>query len=409
MIEAVAFQKSSVANGKPATTTVVRHPRLDSIDLLRGMIMVLMALDHVRPFFLNSHFDPLDLSRTSPALFLTRWVTHFCAPNFVFLAGTGAFLYGTRVSTKCELAWFLLTRGLWIFVLEFTLVHLGWFFNFEYPILIGQVMWAIGLSMMALAGLVFFPTWAVTLIGIVLIAGHNALDVWIPVRDNVLPWPWIVLLRPGPVPLPGGLVLAVGYPVLPWLGVMAVGYGFGTIWLLDQSRRRPILFGMGLSIIAAFISVRFANQYGNPRPWESFDRTDLTVMSFVNCEKYPPSLAFLLMTLGAGILALAVFDRPAGPVGRVFITFGRVPLFYYLLHVPLIHFLAILTALFRYHDVTFLFSHPTVNLDRFPEGYGFDLAVVYLAWVVVVLCLYPPCVWFAGVKARHRDGWLSYL
>jgi uncharacterized membrane protein len=384
------------------------RPRLDAIDLLRGVVMVLMALDHTRDYFSHTPFDPTDLSQTNTALFLTRWMTHFCAPVFVFLAGTGAFLYGVRGKTRPQLAWFLFSRGLWLVVLEFTLVQLGWSFQLFPGRYLAQVIAAIGGSMIVLAALVFLPTWAVALTGVLLIAGHNALDGLPP--DIVARFPWLVgLLFLGPVPPPPSPTLVfIAYPLLPWLGVMAVGYGCGPLWLLDPGRRRRRLAGLGGALLLLFVLLRATNLYGDPRPWTLQQTNWFTLLSFVNCTKYPPSLLFVLMTLGPALLALAWFDRPAGPLGRWFVVFGRVPLFYYLLHVPVIHALALVVAWAQYGEVGFLLHHPAGSApDHAPPGYG--LPGVYVAWLVVVGLLYPVCWWFANVKRRRRDGWLSYL
>jgi uncharacterized membrane protein len=420
--------KPMTASVDGAVTAV--RTRLEAIDVLRGTVMVLMALDHVRDFFSDARFDPLDLSQTTAALFLTRWVTHFCAPVFVFLAGTGAFLYG-RGKTRPQLAWFLLSRGLWLVVLELTLVHLGWFFNFRYELIIGQVIWAIGWSMVMMAGLVFLPTWMVTAVGALLICSHNLLD---GIRPDALGWaseplvvhvganevgvpvswargPWMILLSGGLLePWPGFRFMAA-YPLLPWLGMMAVGYGFGRIWLFDRGRRRLWLIGLGAAVTALFLVLRARNRYGDPQQW-SLQSTDLfTVLDFLNCSKYPPSLLFVLMTLGPALLALAWFDRGTGMFGRPLAVFGRVPLFYYLLHVPLIHLAALVLAHAQYSNVEFVYQHPLVArfTGQLPDGYGYGLPVVYLIWLGVVLVLYLPCRWFAELKRRRRDVWLSYL
>jgi uncharacterized membrane protein len=409
MLELTAA-RAPAATRLPARIT----PRLDAIDLLRGVVMVLMALDHTRGFLSDARFNPVDLSQTTAALFLTRWVTHFCAPVFVFLAGTGAFLSATRGKTRPQLAWFLLTRGLWLVVLEFTLVHLGWFFNLEYRLLFGQVIWAIGCSMMLLAALVFLPAWAVTALGVALIACHNLFD---GVRaDSLGPfrWLWEVLhsgsFVEGPLELWPGSYLFVAYPVLPWLGVMAAGYGFGQLWLLDRGVRRWWLLGLGAGLTLLFVALRAVNRYGDPFPWTEQPGGLFTFFSFINCTKYPPSLLFLLMTLGPAIAALALFDRPAGPLGRVFVIFGRVPLFYYLLHAPLIHLVALGLAAARYGEVAFMFQNVAMAGPRqLPAGYGYGLPVVYLVWLGVVVMLYPVCRWFARLKSRRRAMWLGYL
>jgi uncharacterized membrane protein len=399
---------------RPATAAALpsraTQPRVEAIDLLRGLVMVLMALDHVRDFFSEARFNPTDLARTTPALFLTRWVTHFCAPVFVFLAGTGAFLHGSRGRTKPQLAWFLLSRGLWLVGLEFTLVHLGWFFNFNYHILIAQVIWAIGWSMVALAGLIFLPTWAVTTLGIAVVAGHNALDCVDPEALGSFRWLWVALCSGGIIPLAPEVVLYVAYPVLPWLGVMAAGYGFGALWLLDRDRRRRWLLGLGGALTLGFVVLRAANVYGDPNPWLLQSDAVFTFLAFLDCTKYPPSLLYVLMTLGPAVLALAWFDSSANRLGRPLVVFGRVPLFFYLLHVPLIHLAALAFARTQYGDVSFLLPHPLlIGPQGVPEGYGYGLPTVYFVTLGVVLTLYPLCRWFAEVKRRRREAWLSYF
>jgi uncharacterized membrane protein len=374
--------------------------------------MVVMALDHVREMLNDARFQfvPTDLSQTTRAHFLTRWVTHFCAPVFVFLAGTGAFLSGARGKSQSQLTRFLLTRGLWLVVLEFTLVQWGWSFNLHYDQLLGQVIWAIGWSMVLLAGLIWLPTWLIVALGVTVIAGHNLLDAIPPERQAEFGWPWFVFCRPGPVSQPPDRLFVVGYPILPWLGVMLAGYGFGAVWLLERPRRRRWLIGLGLGLTLSFLALRAINRYGDPNPWERQSTGLFTLLSFLNCQKYPPSLLFLLMTLGPSLLLLAWWDRGLGPLGRILVTFGRVPLFYYLLHVPLIHLIAIGLAFVRYGEVGFMFQNfYFVRPDQLPPGYGYSLPVVYAVWLSVVALLYPCCYWFAGLKRRYRTAWLSYL
>jgi uncharacterized membrane protein len=381
--------------------------RSAAIDLVRGLVMVLMALDHTRDFFSAVAYDPLDLSRTTPALFLTRWVTHFCAPVFVFLAGTGAFLYGAAGRTRGQLALFLLTRGLWLVLLEFTLVHLGWSFNLDYGLLIAQVIWAIGWSMVALAGAAFLPPWAVALLGAALVAGHNALDA---APQSAAAW-----LVPGQV-RPGFLLGAPGarpavlqaYPVLPWFGIMALGYGFGTVWQ-DGARRRRVTAWLGAAAVALFVALRWSGLYGDPQPWRAQATAPDAALAFLNCSKYPPSLQYALMTLGPALLALAAADRPPGVAGRVLVTYGRVPLFFYLLHVPLIHLAALGAAYARYGGAAFLLTHPIAGRAGFPPDYGYSLPVVYLATAAVLAALYPLCLWYGRLKREHPSIWFSLL
>jgi uncharacterized membrane protein len=376
--------------------------RLDSVDRLRGLVMVLMALDHVRGFFGHPSVDPLDLEHTNAALFLTRWISHLCAPTFIFLAGTGAYLAAHRGKTRAELSWFLLTRGLWIVLLGLTFVKFCWSFGLYVHNYNADVLWAIGWSMVVLAGLVFLPTWAVTAFGLALIAGHNLLD---PVPAETFgPFSdfWEILHRkemhrPTLVFFGGALNFDTQYPLIPWVGVMAVGYGFGALLLRGAAVRRKWLLGLGTGLCLGFLLLRAANVYGDPDPWTRQRDGLFTALSFLNCHKYPPSLLYLLMTLGPALLLLAAFERAPYLPGRPLLVFGRVPMFYYLIHLPLIHTLASVTALARY------------GAEQPPPDYGYSLPVVYGIWLGVLIVLYPFCRWFAGVKGRRRDAWLSYI
>ncbi len=401
------------------------RPRLDSIDLLRGLVMVIMALDHVRDYFSHSLFtnpptDPTDLDRTTVAMFLTRWVTHFCAPTFVFLAGTGAFLAGTRGKTKKELSWFLLTRGLWLVLLDLIVIRLEWTFNVDYPHEFGGVIWVIGWSMVVLSTLVYIPTSAVAVVGIALIAYHNLLDGKSAEEVSLPEWLWVILHKPGlftvlppfdlgPFAIPE-IQFITAYSLMPWLGVLTTGYAFGAMFLLDPSTRRRQLLGLGVALMLLFVAIRYTNSYGDSRPWSRQSDFPFTVFSFVNCQKYPPSVLFVLMTLGPAITALGLFQREWGTVGKFFIVFGRVPLFYYLLHIPLIHGLVVAVDYARYGKSPFLHEGPwSLRIENVPPDYGVALPTVYLIWIGVVLILFPLCWWFAGVKRRRREGWLSYL
>jgi len=391
------------------------RPRLESIDVVRGAIMVLMALDHVRDFFHHDAllFDPADLSRTSAALFFTRWVTHFCAPVFFFLAGTSAFLSFGRGKTKNDLARFLVSRGLWLVFLEVTVVRcLGWSFNFEFHEIGLLVIWALGWSMIFLAALIYLPTWAITVFALVMIAGHNLLDSVRPETFGALAWAWKLLHVPGEIVLSREHLLAVVYPFVPWVGVMAAGYVFGTWFKLERRGRRKRLFWLGLGLTTAFVVLRTINLYGDPNPWRTQERVLFTFLSFLNCEKYPPSLLYLLMTLGPVILLLALLDRDLSAFWRPLIVFGRVPLFFYLLHLPLMHGMAVGLSYLKYGRADWLFLGPAgipVFGAAYPPDYGYALPVVYLIWLLVVVILYPLCRWFARVKQERRAVWLSYL
>jgi uncharacterized membrane protein len=369
--------------------------------------MVVMVLDHIRDFLMNLRIDATDLAQTSVPLFFTRWVTHFCAPVFVFLAGVGAYLTLARGKTRRELALFLVTRGLWLMVLELTLVKLGWFFHLDYHLTIAQVIWVIGESMIVLAGLVFLPIPVVAAVGVVCIAGHNLFDHQLGKYLGAMGWTATVL-RPGAIEWLPGRRLIVAYPLIPWLGVMAAGYAFGPVLLRPRHSRRRTMVALGLACTLAFVVLRALNVYGDPKPWSPQPSPAFTLLSFLNCEKYPPSLLFLLMTLGPALILLAWFDREREPgaVGRRLVTFGRVPLFFYLLQWPVVHGLAIIVALLEGQPIAWFFTDAPFNP---PPGYGHGLPLVYLMWAVAIAVLYPACRWFAGVKRRRRDGWLSYL
>jgi uncharacterized membrane protein len=392
---------------RSGTLSGMMSPRLDSIDLLRGLVMVIMALDHARHYFTIVRFSPVNLDETTVAHFFTRWLTHVCAPAFVFLAGTGAFLFRSRGKTKAELAWFLLSRGVWLIVLELTVMRMGWQFSLDYSYAVGQTIWAIGWSMVVLSGLVFLPVSVTTVFGMALIAVHNAFDGVRPKMLGDWGWLWKILHSGGRVQIFDGYTLSAMYPLIPWIGVMAVGYGFGQLLLREEHQRRRVLWWLGGSITAAFVILRWLNVYGDPKPWGFHERPVFTVIDFLNCDKYPPSLLFLFMTLGPAIASIAMFEKWKGPVARFFIVFGRVPLFFYVLHIFLIHALAVLAA-----SITIGGPGSLVGSARplvLPEGYGFGLPVVYLVWIGVSLSLYPACVWYGGVKRRKKSVLLSYL
>ncbi len=387
------------------TADKAARPRLDSVDVVRGAVMVVMILDHVRDFFMNLQVSPTDIGRTTPALFFTRWITHFCAPTFVLMAGVGASLAGSRGMSRGELARFLLTRGIWLIALEETYVMACVFFAMP-RVVLATTLWAIGWSMIVLAGLVFLPRVAIGAFGLAMIAGHNLFD-GIRAEGNGL-WSilWHALHQQGFLTLPNGYGLMFLYPLVPWIGVMAAGYAMGPMLLLPHERRRPILLKLGLGLTAAFVALRALNVYGDPAPWAVQTSPTYTILSFLNCQKYPPSLLFLLMTLGPAITALGLLDRGAGRWAEPLRTFGRVPLFFYLLQWPVAHGLAFATAVLRGQPTDWMFRFPPFQA---PAGYGEGLPMVYAMWLVVVALLYLPCRWFAGVKRRHRWWWLSYL
>jgi uncharacterized membrane protein len=383
-----------------------RRSRIESVDLLRGMIMIVMALDHTRDFLGNGNLDPTNLPDTTTALFLTRWVTHFCAPVFFLLTGTGAFL-SLRSKSKPELSRFLFTRGLWLIFLELTVVRcLGWQFNFDYHLTLLGVLWALGWSMIVLSALVYLPTWAVTAFGLVLIATHNLFDA-VPWQNTL----WKLLHRPSFFELGPNHAVFDAYVLIPWIGVTAAGYGLGQIYRWPGERRKRFLLSLGVGVIAGFILLRWTNLYGNPFPWTIQPTRIFTMLSFVNTAKYPPSLLYLMMTLGPAMIFLWAIDAGSPRFLRPALTIGKVPLFYYVLHIPLIHLIAVAVCFARYHAIYWMFE--STDFSQFPTakppGWGLSLPLIYLAWAIVVITLYPLCRWYSGVKQRSKNVWLGYL
>jgi uncharacterized membrane protein len=388
-----------------STTTVGRgvRPRLESVDRVRGIVMVLMALDHVRDFLTNTNVNPVDLARTTPGLFFTRWITHLCAPTFVFLVGTGAYLSLTRGRSRTDVTRALLTRGLWLVILEQTVMKFGLMFAWQ-PFYFGLILSAIGWSMIVLAALVRLPTSAIGAIGVAMIVLHNLFDRVTPASFGSAAWVWNILHVQGLIGNPASPTALIGYPLIPWIGVAACGYASGPVLLMEPERRRRILFRTGAALVAAFLVLRLINVYGDPAPWSVRQNVMFTVMSFLNCQKYPPSLLFLLMTLGPMMLLLVALEGGARSNG-FFLTLGRVPLFYFIVHFYLIHVGALALAYVLGQPLSMLFGLPGSP----PPGYGQGLLVTYIFWIATVLVMYPLCRWFAGVKARRRDWWLSYI
>ena len=383
-----------------ASVTAHAFARVASIDILRGLVMVLMALDHVRDFFTDVRFDPLDLSQTTAALFLTRWITHFCAPTFVLLAGVSAYLTG-RSCTRAELSRFLWTRGLWLVVLEVTLMSLVWTFNVRYDHgLFLQVIWAIGVSMLVLAALVHLPMPQIAAFSLLIIGGHNLLDGIEPQSFGAWAPLWSLLHVQEPIPY--GFV---AYPLIPWIAVMSLGYCIGSLFDLERERRRQWFVYLGAGSLTLFVLLRATNVYGDPIDWTLQSTTVRTLLSFVDVQKYPPSLQYVLLTLGAALLSLAALESVRGKFAEVLRTFGRVPLFFYVLHVALAHLAAGIVGLATGFGTALLSG----DFMQVPQQWGFGLPVVYLAWLLVIATLYPACRWFAAVKRRRDDWWLSYL
>ena len=389
--------------------------RVQSIDLLRGLAIIIMALDHTRNYFHADAmiFSPADLTKTTVPLFFTRWITHFCAPVFVFLAGTSAFLISLRKAKK-ELSFFLLSRGLWLLFLELTVVNFGWTFNIHYPFFVLGVIWALGTSMIALSVLVYLPFSAILGLGILVAAGHNLLDA-IHVPGNTLKsFLWSSLHDPTWGRESNQLIIndrsvIIDYSVLPWIGVIALGYCFGYLYKqdVDVSTRMQRLLMLGVAAVVLFIFLRVLNVYGDPHPWSVQKSTSFTILSFLKVTKYPPSLQLILMTLGPSILFLMVAEKFWKGFGKAIMHIGRTPMFFYLLHIYLIHVMALFAAkLSGYRWMDMISQKPLIPVIN---GYGFSLATVYIVWIIVVLLLYPLCKRYDRYKSGHKKWWLSYL
>ncbi len=383
----------------------LNKPRIQSLDLLKGLVMIIMALDHVRDFFNTDSFmiDPTDLSKTNVAFFATRWITHFCAPVFVFLAGTSAFLMGQK-KTKKELYIFLLTRVLFLIFMELTIIGIGWSFELNFHFFALQVIWALGACMVVLAGLIWLPFKAIVAIGLLLVCGHNALDSVHVAGNNISAIAWKLLHDPGMGKI-GTVKFFVMYPILSWIGVMALGYCLGKLYTtdVDAAKRKKILTLLGLSAITIFIVLRLSNIYGDAAHWSSQKNTAFTILSFFNTTKYPPSLLYLTMTLGPALLFLAFSEHISNRFTNIIKVFGRVPMFYYICHLYLIH-------LGSFAMMYLQGFKPADLKQQLPPGYGLNLGMTYAVWLAVIIILYPLCKWYDKYKSSHKENkWLSYL
>jgi uncharacterized membrane protein len=411
-----------------APTTLRESGRVPSLDILRGAVMVLMALDHVRVF------SGVPAGGPTPGVFFTRWITHFCAPAFLFLAGTAIFLYGQKLGGRGQrgrLARFLLVRGAWLILLEMTFIRFGWTFNFDYAhYALAGVIWVIGWCMILMAGLVFLPVAAVGTLGAAILAGHDLMDgrFWQladTLNDRGMAWLWKILyfgFASGPIDVLGAR-LTVLYSLIPWIGVMAVGYAFGPIMRMDAERRRRWCLLIGGGAIVLFLALRGFDLYGDPNPWRPAPDAGSSqtqagaprptmppALRLLNTNKYPASLLFLLMTLGPMILAIPLLETAHGAVARILMVYGRVPFFYYVLHIPLIHLAACAVSLVREGRVNpwLLANHPMGNPPP-PDGYAWSLPLLYFVTAAVVAALYLPCRWMGDLKQRRSDAWLRYV
>lgn len=393
----------------------IKSSRIESIDILRGLVMVIMALDHVRDYTNTGYLfiDPTNIATTTPALFFTRWITHFCAPVFVFLAGTSAFLYGVKKASKGALSKFLLSRGLWLIFIEVTVVNFAWTFDIHLGFHILQVIWAIGISMMLLAALIHLHKTLLLSIGLVILLGHNLLDGVTADGNDPISLLWYLAHQQTFLPFnEGASLLFVGYPFLPWLGIMILGYCFGHFYQkgFDVALRRKWLLTLGLGATVLFLVLRFINVYGDLNPWSEQDSTVFTLISFLNVNKYPASLLYTLMTLGPALLFLRGIECVQNNITNLLVTIGRVPFFFYILHLYLIHLLGFIGLGILGVDWKELVWTPTRFTTGFLVDKGFDLWVSYLVWFVVIVTLYPLCAMFMRYKAKNKHKqWLSYL
>ena len=388
--------------------TLDRKFRFDSIDQLRGLVIVLMALDHVRDFWTPFAFQPENLELTSPELFFTRWITHFCAPVFIFLTGMSAFLFENKGHDKAAVRNFLLTRGIWLVVIEFTVVNFSWKFNFD-PWIFAQVIWVLGVGMIVLGGLIYLPRKIILVLGIVMITGHNLLDPIQAESFGANAWVWNMLHQRGFVQMfDGKLGVFFAYPLIPWVGVMAVGYACAEWFFADPKVFSSKAVKTGLVLTVAFILLRYSNLYGDPAVWSEHARGGIyTFLSFLNLHKYPPSLLYLLMTIGPALVLLGYLQNMNSKMIAPLTLFGRVPFFFYVTHLAFLHALSML-----YFGLTIGSYDPNWQMsgpDAFPAGYEPSLLRGYIAWLFVCIVMYYACRWFAGIKQRHDHWVLKYL
>ena len=390
----------------------MRKNRIESIDFLRGLVMIIMALDHVRDYFFFGSFtsNPTDLDSTTPLLFYTRIITHYCAPVFVLLTGTSAYLYGAK-KNKRDLSKFLFTRGLWLIFLEIVVNNFVWYFDPSYSLIVLQVIWAIGFGMLFLSGIIYLSNRIISIIGLAIICLHNLFDVIVfegQSLDSIL---WYFIHQLAIIEISEHTSIIFGYPILPWIGLIAIGYTLGSLYTDYQAKERAaLLMKYGFCSIGVFLILRLTNFYGEPNPFGLQDSLTYSLMSFFNTTKYPPSLLYILMTIGPSLLLLSVIEKYKNTVTDFFIVFGRAPLFYYFSHILIIHFLAIVLLIINNKDFSIMFNMtPYLPEQNQLIEYGYPLWVVYLVWLFVVLILYLPCYKYMKYKSNSKKWWLSYL
>ncbi|MEJ7739028.1 MAG: heparan-alpha-glucosaminide N-acetyltransferase domain-containing protein [Chitinophagaceae bacterium] len=386
--------------------------RLYAIDFTRGLVMIIMALDHTRDFMHVSSLtqNPTDLATTTPSLFLTRWITHLCAPVFVFLSGTSAFLSFKKEGDHSKSKTFLLSRGLWLLILEFTLVNFALWFDLQFRILIFEVIGAIGFGFIVLALILKFPPGKIGITGLIIIFGHNLLQ-YISFSDTSSPLGKVAssffslsVFQANPQ-----FTFVVGYPPLPWLGIMLTGFAAGQLFTWDERKRKMAFLKIGLTVLGLFIIIRLLNFYGDTSAW-SIQKTNLnTFLSFINVSKYPPSLLFSLVTLGIMFLILSAVEGVNNIFTKNIVIYGQVPLFYFLIHLYMLHFLMLVMVYVQGFSWSALIFGP-FNIGRPKNGSGLELWLIYLIWLLIVVALYPLCKWYGSYKANHRENkWLRYV
>ena len=390
----------------------MRKNRIESIDFLRGLVMIIMALDHVRDYFFFGSFtsNPTDLDSTTPLLFYTRIITHYCAPVFVLLTGTSAYLYGAK-KNKHDLSKFLLTRGIWLIFLEIVVNNFIWFFDPSYSLIVLQVIWAIGFSMLFLSGIIYFSNKIISVIGLVIICFHNLFDTFVFEGQSLHAILWYFLHQQSMIKISEHTSLVFGYPIIPWVGLMALGYVMGSLYTEYQSKERTsLLMKFGIYSVLAFIILRLTNFYGEPNHFAIQEKISFSVMALFNTTKYPPSLLYLLMTIGPSLILLSIIEKYKNKITDFFIVFGKVPLFYYFSHVFLIHITAIIFLIIENKDYNIMLNMTPFLPNQYQlMEYGYPLWVVYLVWVIVILILYPICKKYMKYKSNSKKWWLSYL
>lgn len=388
-----------MANAEPQSAS---SGRVHSVDIVRGLVMALMVIDHTRDYLTSPLLHPEDIEHTTVPLFLTRWITHFCAPVFVFLSGVSAWLQQNRRGwTTAETARHLATRGAWLMFLDIFVLRVLWWFNFDYRLTMASVLFAIGAGMVILAACLWLGPKALAGIGLGMMVGHNALDGVSFAEGSPAQYVWSILHVQTMLALADGWYCFVGYPLIPWAGVVMFGYGLGSLFQKERAERRRQFLTAGTIFVVAFFVVRGSNLYGDPNPWSKFDEDWRTVLSFLNCAKYPPSLCYLLMTLGPMFLLLAALDSEREPrLARPLKTLGQAPLFFYLLHLPMAHLAGIAFSLYRYGEANWWFRNPNFGL---PDDYGWGIPAWYAVAATIVALLIPACDWYVSQRRKSNS------